>query len=55
MSDFVKQFLDATGDSRKLVEDPSAGYFGAAVDDTSLTTREGARIGKITYREFLDR
>lgn len=53
MSAFVQQFLDATGDPRKLVEDRSAGYFGAEIDDTSLTTREGARLGAISYREFL--
>ncbi|WP_127507617.1 SDR family oxidoreductase [Actinoplanes solisilvae] len=54
MSDFVRHFLEHTNDSRKLVEDLSAGYFGAEIDDTSLTTREGARIGVISYKQFLD-
>jgi uncharacterized protein YbjT (DUF2867 family) len=53
MSTFVKRFLDATYDSRKVVEEPAAGYFGTKVDDTSLTTRDGARIGTTTFPDWL--
>jgi uncharacterized protein YbjT (DUF2867 family) len=55
MSTFVKRFLDATDDTRKVVPDPAAGYFGAEVDDSSLTTRDGARIGATTFPEWLSK
>ena len=55
MSAFVEHFFQHTNDPRKVVGDPSAGYFGADVDDTSLTTREGARIGGTTYQDFLNK
>ena len=29
------------------------GYFGALVDDTSLVTGEGARIGRIRFADWL--
>jgi uncharacterized protein YbjT (DUF2867 family) len=49
MSTFVQRFLEATGDTRTVVPDAAAGYFGAKVDDSSLTTRDGARIGATAF------
>src|SRR3954468_8300417 len=34
--ELVRQFLSATGDSRKVATDDNAGYFGIKVDDKSL-------------------
>ncbi|MCY1140941.1 SDR family oxidoreductase [Actinoplanes sp. Pm04-4] len=49
MSTFVQRFLEATGDTRTVIPDAAAGYFGAKVDDSSLTTRDGARIGATAF------
>lgn len=36
-----------------VVDDPAAGYFGAEVDDTSLTAGEGAWIGERRFADWL--
>lgn len=44
--------LEAKGDSRKVVTDPSAGMFGA-VPGAVLTAPDDATLTKTTYREWL--
>jgi uncharacterized protein YbjT (DUF2867 family) len=51
--DLVRQFLAATGDSRKVITDESTGYFGIKVNDDSLVPGENARIGATHYRDWL--
>ena len=34
--ELVRQFLSATGDTRKVITDDNAGYFGIEVNDQSL-------------------
>lgn len=51
--DMVRQMLAADGDTREVITDPSATYFGAAVTDTSLVPLGEARIGKISYADWL--
>ncbi|MEU7824251.1 SDR family oxidoreductase [Catellatospora sp. NPDC049133] len=51
--DMVRQMLAADGDTREVITDPSATYFGAAVTDTSLVPLGDARIGKINYADWL--
>ena len=55
MTDFLRRFLDATYDKRKVVEDPEAKYFGARLDDRSLVPTGEARIGATTFPEWLSR
>jgi len=55
MADFVRRYLTATGDSRTVEGDPKAPYFGAVIDDTSLVTGPGARIGAITFAQWMAR
>jgi uncharacterized protein YbjT (DUF2867 family) len=52
---FVGQFLRATNDPRKVVADPDAPYFGSVLDDRSLTAGPNARLGTISYAEWLAR
>lgn len=52
---FVGQFLAATGDTRKVVADPDALYFGMALDDQSLTPGKNPRLGKTTLADWLSR
>nr|WP_296068639.1 hypothetical protein [uncultured Actinoplanes sp.] len=55
MADFVRRYLSATGDPRTVEGDPKAPYFGAVIDDTSLVTGPGARIGAITFAQWAAR
>ncbi|WP_433202916.1 SDR family oxidoreductase [Dactylosporangium sp. CS-047395] len=50
LDEFVRK---AVGGNAKIVTDPSATYFGASITDDSLVTSPGARIGGITYDEWL--
>lgn len=53
MSEFISYFLDSTEDSRQLVEDVHALYFGTELNDESLAPGENARHGKIKYEAWL--
>jgi uncharacterized protein YbjT (DUF2867 family) len=53
--ELVRQFLSATGDARKVITDANAGYFGIAVNDESLVPGDGARLGKMHYKDWLKR
>jgi uncharacterized protein YbjT (DUF2867 family) len=52
---FVKRFLAARGDSREVVPDPKAGYFGAALDGRGLTPGANARIGPTRFEAWIGR
>jgi len=53
MNELVGRYLTATNDQREVVTDPHARYFGVELNDQSLTTGENARIGKITFDDWL--
>jgi uncharacterized protein YbjT (DUF2867 family) len=47
------ELLAAKDDGRKVVPDIHARYFGAALDDSSLVTGHGARIGATHFHDWL--
>ena len=51
----ARQFLAAKGDGRKVIADIHARYFGAPIDDQSLTPGEHPRLGRIRFQEWLSR
>ena len=51
--DFVRQFLNATGDARTVVTDPKALYYGLTVNDQSLTPGNNPRLGTIRFEDWL--
>lgn len=53
MAHFVRQYLTAVGDTRQVVVDPSAPYFGTVLDDTSLTPGDAPRLGTRTFEAWL--
>jgi len=53
MSEFIRYYLTTTEDSRQLIADEHAQYFGVELNDDSLVTGENARIGKIKYEDWL--
>lgn len=55
IAEFVRRFLAATGDTRKVVADPQARYFGAALDDRGLNPERTPRIGPTRLEDWLKR
>ncbi len=51
--ELVRQFLSATGDSRKVVTDVDAGYYGIEVNDQSLVPGANARLSKTHFKDWL--
>jgi uncharacterized protein YbjT (DUF2867 family) len=49
----ARQFLAAKRDSRQVIADVHARYFGAAIDDRSLTPGEHPRLGRTRFEEWL--
>lgn len=55
LDDLVGIFLRATGDTRQVVSDVHARYFGLELNDRSLTAGEGARLGATHFQDWLGR
>jgi len=55
MSEFIRSYLTATEDSRQLIPDEHAPYFGVELNDDSLATGENARLGKIRYEDWFSK
>jgi uncharacterized protein YbjT (DUF2867 family) len=49
----ARKFLAASGDRRQVIADVHARYFGAKLDDRSLTPGEYPRLGSIRFEEWL--
>jgi len=55
MSDFVSEYLASIGDTRKVLVDPQARYFGTLVDDRALVPLGTAKLGKLDFRTWQSR
>ena len=51
--EMVRQFLSVTGDTRKVIIDPNARYYGLEVDDQSLVPGPNSRLGSTHFAEWL--
>lgn len=51
--EFVARYLKAVGDSRTVVSDPEARYFGGRLEERSLVPLGEARLGHIGFDEWL--
>ena len=49
----AQKFLAAKGDSRQVIADVHAGYFGAVINDRSLTPGEHPRLGSMRFENWL--
>lgn len=49
----VRQFLNATGESRQVVVDSQAAYFGARLDEQSLVPMGSSRVGATRFGDWL--
>jgi uncharacterized protein YbjT (DUF2867 family) len=55
MDQLIRKYLAAKNDRKDVITDPEARYFGIRLDDRSLTPDAGARLGSITFNEWLCR
>jgi uncharacterized protein YbjT (DUF2867 family) len=55
MDDLVARYLRATGDSRQVITDPQARYYGTEVDDRSLTPGDNPLLGTTRFDHWLGR
>ncbi|MGY0713410.1 SDR family oxidoreductase [Azospirillum argentinense] len=53
LDELVRRFLQATKDTRKVVPDIHARYFGDVLNDQSLTSGRGAQLGAIRFEDWL--
>jgi uncharacterized protein YbjT (DUF2867 family) len=52
MADLVQQYLSKTGDSRQVLADSNARYYGLVLTDQSLTPGANPRLGSTTFEEW---
>lgn len=56
LADFVERAMRASGDGREVIADPRAPYYGAVLDDSSLTPGDGrALLGRTRFADWLTR
>jgi uncharacterized protein YbjT (DUF2867 family) len=55
LDELVRRFLSAKQDTRRVVADVHARYFGAELNDRSLTPGGNPRIGPTRFKDWLDR
>jgi uncharacterized protein YbjT (DUF2867 family) len=53
LHELARELLSARQDPHQVVADAHARYYGAALDDQSLMPGPGARLGSMTFREWL--
>lgn len=53
LDELIRRFLRGTQDTRKVVPDVRARYFGALLDDQSLTPGKNPRLGAIHFEDWL--
>jgi len=52
--EWIRHFLELTGDSREVITDIHARYFGTELSDESLVAGESAYIGKTKYDDWFN-
>ena len=53
MDELVRRFLIANRDTRRVITDPQARYFGTPVNDHSLTPGDRPRLGPTRFEDWL--
>ena len=53
MDEFIQRGLNAVGDNRKVVADPEARYFGAALSESSLVPEGEAKLGETRFEDWV--
>jgi uncharacterized protein YbjT (DUF2867 family) len=53
MNDLVRRVMESKGDTREVITDEHARYFGAELNDQSLVASPNARVGSKRFEEWL--
>ena len=53
LDELIRRFLSATKDTREVITDITARYYGAVLSDYSLTAGENARIAPTRFEDWL--
>ncbi|KJZ44687.1 SDR family oxidoreductase [Pseudomonas fluorescens] len=53
LDELIRRFLRATQDTRQVIPDVHARYYGAVLDDQSLTPGKNPRLGAIRFEDWL--
>ena len=53
MPELIRRALMARGDSRDVVVDPTAGYWGIQIDETTLVPGDGATLFDIRFEDWI--
>jgi uncharacterized protein YbjT (DUF2867 family) len=51
MDELIRRYLSAKGDSRKVITDPQALYYGVKVNDQNLTPGAHPRLGPTRFED----
>jgi uncharacterized protein YbjT (DUF2867 family) len=54
LDELIREGLQARQDPREVVVDPASRYFGAMLSERTLVPADGARLGEVRFREWLD-
>jgi len=54
LDELIQQYLASIQDPREVTTDPDARYFGAKLDELSLTPTDNPRIGPMRFERWLD-
>jgi uncharacterized protein YbjT (DUF2867 family) len=55
LDEWIRTVLTARADSREVVTDPEAQYFGTKLKDDSLVPKDGAQLGQTSLKDWLAR
>ena len=55
IAEFVGRFMAASGDKRKVIADPKAVYYGAAMGSSGIAPGDNPRLGPTRFEEWLSR
>ncbi len=53
LDDLIRRALRARNDTREVVTDPRAGYFGNEVDERTLVPGKDPRLGEVQFEDWL--
>ncbi|HVU46240.1 MAG TPA: SDR family oxidoreductase [Terracidiphilus sp.] len=53
LDEAIRRGLASCGDSREVVADPHARYYGIAIEERTLVPEAGARLGKTLFEDWL--
>ena len=54
LAEFVEAFLAKRGDSRRVLVDPTVGYFGVPIEENTLVPSGAAGLGHVTLQTWSD-